>query len=153
MATARNLDLSRLDRDVLSAHEIGEAASRIAVLPGLREELVRAQRRFAQEPPGAVLDGRDIGTVVCPDADVKLYVVASASERARRRTQELISKGQDADYARVLADLERRDRRDAGRAVAPLKPADDADLLDTSEMDIETAFKAAVDIVDNVNAR
>ncbi|WP_186397171.1 MULTISPECIES: (d)CMP kinase [unclassified Stappia] len=153
VATARNLDLSRLDRDVLSAHEIGEAASRIAVLPGLREELVRAQRRFAQEPPGAVLDGRDIGTVVCPDADVKLYVVASASERARRRTQELISKGQDADYARVLADLERRDRRDAGRAVAPLKPADDADLLDTSEMDIETAFKAAVDIVDNVNAR
>ncbi|WP_186388760.1 (d)CMP kinase [Stappia sp. TSB10P1A] len=153
VATARNLDLSRLDRDVLSAHEIGEAASRIAVLPGLREELVRAQRRFAQEPPGAVLDGRDIGTVVCPDADVKLYVVASASERARRRTQELISKGQDADYARVLADLERRDRRDAGRAVAPLKPADDADLLDTSEMDIETAFKAAVDIVDSVNAR
>ncbi|MCC4246747.1 (d)CMP kinase [Stappia indica] len=153
VATARNLDLSRLDRDVLSAHEIGEAASRIAVLPGLREELVRAQRRFAQEPPGAVLDGRDIGTVVCPDADVKLYVVASAAERARRRTQELVSKGQDAEYARVLADLERRDQRDAGRAVAPLKPADDADLLDTSEMDIETAFKAAVDIVDSVHAR
>ena len=153
VATARNLDLSRLDRDVLSAHEIGEAASRIAVLPGLREELVRLQRRFAQEPPGAVLDGRDIGTVVCPDADVKLYVVASAAERARRRTQELVSKGQDAEYARVLADLERRDRRDAGRAVAPLKPADDADLLDTSEMDIETAFKAAVDIVDSVHAR
>lgn len=153
VATARNLDLSRLDRDVLSAHEIGETASRIAVLPGLREELVRAQRRFAQEPPGAVLDGRDIGTVVCPDADVKLYVVASAAERARRRTQELVSKGQDAEYARVLADLERRDQRDAGRAVAPLKPADDADLLDTSEMDIETAFKAAVDIVDSVHAR
>ncbi|QGZ35819.1 (d)CMP kinase [Stappia indica] len=153
VATARNLDLSRLDRDVLSAHEIGEAASRIAVLPGLREELVRAQRRFAQEPPGAVLDGRDIGTVVCPDADVKLYVVASAAERARRRTQELLSKGQEADYARVLADLERRDQRDAGRSVAPLKPADDADLLDTSEMDIETAFKAAVDIVDSVHAR
>lgn len=153
VATARNLDLSRLDRDVLSAHEIGEAASRIAVLPGLREELVQAQRRFAQEPPGAVLDGRDIGTVVCPDADVKLYVVASAAERARRRTQELLSKGQEAEYARVLADLERRDQRDAGRAVAPLKPADDADLLDTSEMDIETAFKAAVDIVDSVHAR
>ncbi|WP_249692712.1 (d)CMP kinase [Stappia sp. WLB 29] len=153
VATARNLDLSRLDRDVLSAHEIGEAASRIAVLPGLREELVRLQRRFAQEPPGAVLDGRDIGTVVCPDADVKLYVVASAAERARRRTQELLSKGQEADYARVLADLERRDQRDAGRSVAPLKPADDADLLDTSEMDIETAFKAAVDIVDSVHAR
>jgi cytidylate kinase len=91
--------------------------------------------------------------VVCPDADVKLYVVASAAERARRRTQELVSKGQDAEYARVLADLERRDQRDAGRAVAPLKPADDADLLDTSEMDIETAFKAAVDIVDSVHAR
>ncbi|MHC5655053.1 (d)CMP kinase [Stappia sp.] len=153
VATARNLDLSKLDRDVLAAHEIGEAASRIAVLPALREELVRLQRSFADEPPGAVLDGRDIGTVVCPDADVKLYATASAEVRARRRTEEMLSKGKEADFAEVLADLERRDARDAGRTVAPLKQADDAHLLDTSEMDIETAFKAAVDIVDSVCAR
>lgn len=152
VATARNLDLSRLDRDVLSAHEIGEAASRIAVLPGLREELVQLQRRFAMEPPGAVLDGRDIGTVVCPDADVKLFATASARERAKRRTTELEAKGKPADFDKVLADLERRDQRDATRTVAPLKAADDAHLLDTSEMDIETAFKAAVDIVDSVYA-
>jgi cytidylate kinase len=153
VATARNLDLARLDRDVLSAHEIGEAASRIAVLPALREELVQLQRRFASEPPGAVLDGRDIGTVVCPNADVKLFATASPRERARRRTAELQGKGKPADFDKVLADLERRDQRDAGRTVAPLKAADDAHLLDTSEMDIEAAFKAAVDIVDRVHAR
>ncbi|MCA1244806.1 (d)CMP kinase [Stappia stellulata] len=153
VATARNLDLAHLDRDVLSAHEIGEAASRIAVLPGLRQELVRLQRAFAMEPPGAVLDGRDIGTVVCPDATVKLYCTASAQERARRRTAELQSKGVEATLETVQADLERRDARDAARTVGPLKLADDAHLLDTSEMDIETAFKAAVDIVDNVYAR
>jgi len=152
IATARNLDLARLDRDVLSAHEIGEAASRIAVLPGLRRELVALQKRFAEQPPGAVLDGRDIGTVVCPDATVKLFCTASAEERARRRTAELQSKGGEAVYEKVLDDLRRRDARDAGRDVAPLKPADDAHLLDTSEMDIETAFKAAVDIVDSVRA-
>ena len=152
VATARNLDLSRLDRDVLSAHEIGEAASRIAVLPALREELVHLQRAFAEEDPGAVLDGRDIGTVICPGAQVKLYATASPEVRARRRTQELQSKGKDAEFADVLSDLVRRDARDAGRAVAPLRQADDAHLLDTSEMDIEAAFKAAVDIVDSVRA-
>ncbi|WP_349359078.1 (d)CMP kinase [Stappia sp.] len=152
IATARNLDLTRLDRDVLSAHEIGEAASRIAVLPGLRRELVALQKRFAEQPPGAVLDGRDIGTVVCPDATVKLFCTASPEVRARRRTAELQSKGGEAAYDKVLDDLRRRDARDAGRDVAPLKPADDAHLLDTSEMDIETAFKAAVDIVDGVRA-
>ena len=153
VSTARNLDLSRLDRDVLSAHEIGEAASRIAILPALREELVNLQRAFAEEEPGAVLDGRDIGTVVCPGAKVKLYATASPEVRARRRTQELQSKGKEAEFADVLSDLVRRDARDAGRAVAPLRQADDAHLLDTSEMDIEAAFKAAVDIVDSVRAR
>ncbi|MCA1299840.1 (d)CMP kinase [Stappia indica] len=152
IAAARNLDLGHLDRELLSSHEIGEAASRIAVLPGLREELVRLQRAFASEPPGAVLDGRDIGTVVCPDAAVKLYATASPTERAKRRTAELLSKGKEADLETVLADLQRRDARDSSRSVAPLKPAEDAHLLDTSEMDIETAFKAAVDIVDSVRA-
>ncbi len=147
VSVARNLDLGKMDRDVLAAHEIGEAASRVAVLPGLREELVRLQRSFAHTPPGAVLDGRDIGTVVCPDATVKLYVTAAAPVRARRRTAELQAKGRPANYDEVLSDLKRRDRRDSGRTVAPLKPADDAHLLDTSEMDIEAAFKAAVDIV------
>lgn len=150
ISVARNLDLARLDRDLLSSHEIGEAASRIAVLPGLRETLVDLQRSFAGREPGAVLDGRDIGTVVCPNAPVKLYVTAKPEVRARRRTDELLSKGKAADYAEILADLKRRDQRDSSRSVAPLKPAEDAHLLDTSEMDIETAFQAAVDIVDKV---
>lgn len=144
---ARNLDLAQMDKSVLSAHEIGEAASRVAVLGGLREELVKLQQKFAATPPGAVLDGRDIGTVVCPDADVKLFVTASVAARARRRTDEILSKGKEADYASVLDDLKRRDARDSGRTVAPLKQAEDAHLLDTTEMDIESAFKAAVDIV------
>lgn len=144
---AHRLDLGHMDRSVLSAHEIGEAASRMAVLPGLREELVRLQRAFAMVPPGAVLDGRDIGTVVCPDAEVKLYITAAPEARARRRTAEILSQGKEADYVSVLEDLKRRDERDQTRAVAPLKQAADAHLLDTTEMDIETAFRAAVDIV------
>ena len=148
---ARNLDLGQMNKAVLSAHEIGEAASRIAVLGGLRDELVRLQRRFAETPPGAVLDGRDIGTVVCPDASVKLFVTASPEARARRRTDEMLSKGQEADYASILQDLKKRDERDSQRTVAPLKPAEDAHLLDTTEMDIEAAFQAAVDIVNNAH--
>ncbi|WP_106752718.1 (d)CMP kinase [Pannonibacter carbonis] len=144
---AHRLDLGHMDRSVLSAHEIGEAASRMAVLPGLREELVRLQRAFAMVPPGAVLDGRDIGTVVCPDAEVKLYITAAPEARARRRTAEILSQGKEADFVSVLEDLKRRDERDQTRAVAPLKQAADAHLLDTTEMDIETAFRAAVDIV------
>ncbi|WP_150523750.1 (d)CMP kinase [Roseibium sediminis] len=144
---ARNLDLAQMDKSVLSAHEIGEAASRVAVLGELRNELVKLQQKFAATPPGAVLDGRDIGTVVCPNADVKLFVTASVAARARRRTDEILSKGKEADYASVLEDLKRRDARDSGRTVAPLKQAEDAHLLDTTEMDIESAFKAAVDIV------
>jgi cytidylate kinase len=144
---AQNLDLANMDKGVLSAHEIGEAASRVAVMGGLREELVLLQRRFAETQPGAVLDGRDIGTVVCPNATVKLFVTASAEARARRRTEELLSKGQSANFDSILADLKRRDERDTQRTVAPLKQAADAHLLDTTEMDIETAFQAAVDIV------
>ncbi|CTQ54517.1 Cytidylate kinase [Roseibium album] len=144
---AHNLDLSQMDKTVLSSHEIGEAASRIAILGGLRQELVELQRRFAETPPGAVLDGRDIGTVVCPDAAVKLFVTASPEARARRRTDEMISKGVDANFVSVLDDLKRRDERDSQRTVAPMKQADDAVLLDTTEMDIETAFQAAVEVV------
>ena len=150
---AANVDLSGLDRVVLSAHDIGEAASRVAVMPAVRRALVDKQRAFASQPPGAVLDGRDIGTVVCPDAPVKLYVTASAPVRARRRFHEILSKGGDADEARILADIEQRDARDMGRADSPLKPADDAYLLDTSNMDIETAFAHARDLIDEARGK
>ena len=142
-AAARALDLARLDRELLSAHAVGEAASRIAVFPGVRRALVEKQRAFARQASGAVLDGRDVGTVVCPDADVKLYVTASARVRARRRLAEMEARGEAGDLASILADIERRDARDMGRADSPLHPAADAHLLDTSEMDIETAFQAA----------
>jgi len=150
---AEGLDLAALDPAELSRHLIGEAASRVAVMPALREVLARRQRDFASAPPGAVLDGRDVGTVICPDARIKLFVTAAVAERARRRTAEIQAGGQEAEYAAVLADLERRDARDINRAVAPLKPALDAHLLDTSEMDIEAAFRAAVDIVEKAVAR
>lgn len=145
---ARNLDLSGLDRAVLSAHEIGEAASKIAVMPAVRRALVEAQRAFALRQPGTVLDGRDIGTVVCPDATVKLFVTASPEVRARRRYDEIIANGGKADYDAVYEDVRRRDERDMGRADSPLRPAENAHLLDTSEMSIEAAFLAAKSIVD-----
>ena len=147
---AGEVDLGALDRDALSLHEVGEAASKIAVMGRVRTALVKAQQRFARRDPGAVLDGRDIGTVVCPDADVKLFVEAAAEVRARRRTDEMAGRGKPADYAEVLADLERRDARDRARAVAPLKKAEDAHLLDTSDLDIETAFRKAVELIDRV---
>ncbi|WP_319530515.1 (d)CMP kinase [uncultured Cohaesibacter sp.] len=150
---ALDLDLGALDRDILSAHEIGEAASKVAVMPKVRTALLQAQRAFANQPGGAVLDGRDIGTVVCPDAAVKLYVTASPEVRARRRTDEILSKGGSADYEQVLADVRKRDERDTNRAVAPLLPAEDAHLLDTSKLDIESAFRQAVGIVEEVKAQ
>ncbi|UNK37648.1 (d)CMP kinase [Shinella sp. H4-D48] len=145
---ARSLDLAGLDRSVLSAHAIGEAASKIAVMPSVRRALVEAQRGFAAREPGTVLDGRDIGTVVCRDAPVKLYVTASAEVRAKRRYDEIVAGGGAADYGTILEDIRRRDERDMGRADSPLKPADDAHLLDTSEMSIEAAFSAAKSIID-----
>ncbi|MXN44576.1 (d)CMP kinase [Shinella kummerowiae] len=145
---ARNLDLGGLDRSVLSAHAIGEAASRIAVMPSVRRALVEAQRSFAGREPGTVLDGRDIGTVVCPDAPVKLYVTASPEVRAKRRYDEILAGGGVADFETILDDIRRRDERDMGRADSPLKPADDAHLLDTSEMSIEAAFSAAKSVID-----
>lgn len=148
--TACKLDLGSLDRDRLSAHEVGEAASRVAAMPRVREALTGVQRAFAQTEPGAVLDGRDIGTVICPDADVKLFVTATPAVRARRRTDEQSGRGLAADYEEILADLIKRDERDTARATAPLRKSADAHLLDTSEMDIETAFRRAVDIVDSI---
>jgi cytidylate kinase len=122
-------------------------------MPAVRVVLRRAQRVFANDPKGAVLDGRDIGTVICPDATVKLYVTASAEVRAGRRTDEIIANGGEADAAAILNDIRRRDERDMSRADSPLKPAADAHLLDTSEMDIETAFRAAKAYVDEALAK
>ncbi|MEO1988661.1 MAG: (d)CMP kinase [Martelella sp.] len=142
------IDLGGLDRAVLSAHEIGEAASKVAAMPKVRVALVAAQRRFAETGRGAVLDGRDIGTVVCPEATVKLYVTADAELRARRRYDEIVAGGGVADFAEIFEDVKRRDARDMGREDSPLRPADDAHLLDTSKMGIEAAFQAARAIID-----
>ncbi|MCW4114997.1 (d)CMP kinase [Aurantimonas sp. MSK8Z-1] len=146
------VDLGSLDRAVLSNHVIGEAASRIAVMPGVRRALVEAQRRFAQSGEGAVLDGRDIGTVVLRDAAVKLYVTASPQARAARRHAEIAAAGGSETLADVLADIERRDARDMGRADSPLKPAPDAHLLDTSELDIQAAFRAACGLIEQASS-
>ena len=146
--TALHLDLAGLDRSVLSRHEVGEAASKIAVMPAVRRALVTAQRAFSLRQPGTVLDGRDIGTVVCPEAPVKLYVTASPEIRARRRYDEIVAGGGTADYEAIFADVKKRDERDMGRSDSPLKPAEDAHLLDTSEMSIEAAFQAAKAIID-----
>ncbi len=145
---AREVELAGLDRNILSAHAIGEAASKIAVMPAVRRALVEAQQSFATRQPGTVLDGRDIGTVVCPQAPVKLYVTASPEVRARRRHDEIVARGGEAEYGEIFADVKTRDERDMGRADSPLKPAEDAHLLDTSEMSIEAAFQAAKVIID-----
>ncbi|MCQ0989226.1 (d)CMP kinase [Jiella marina] len=145
---ARKLEPGHLDDPTLRGHEAGELASRIAVHGRVREALVEFQRAFAARPEGAVLDGRDIGTVICPDADVKIFVTASAEVRARRRTDELIGHGRDVTYERILSEVRSRDERDSGRTVAPLRPAPDAHLLDTSELDIEAAFQAACAVID-----
>lgn len=145
---AAALDTEHLADPELRGHQAGELASRVAVHAPVRDALLKFQRDFAHRPGGAVLDGRDIGTAICPDADVKIFVTASANVRARRRTDELGAKGRDVDYDRILAEIRARDARDAGRAAAPLRSAPDAYLLDTSDKDIETAFRAAVDIIE-----
>jgi CMP/dCMP kinase len=143
VAAARNLTPADLTRDGLRTLEAGQAASRVAVIPEVRTALVDFQRRFARAEGGAVLDGRDIGTVICPEAEVKLYVTASPAVRAHRRWLEV---GGEAD--KVLAEVRERDARDMGRADAPLRPAADALLIDTSEMDIAHAVAAAVAAVE-----
>src|SRR5690606_22884191 len=147
-----NLDLGRLDRGTLASHAIGNAASIVAVMPAVRRVLVEKQRAFALEPPGAVLDGRDIGTVVCPDAAVQLFVTAAPEVRADRRARESPARGATADREAVLADIVERDARARQRPDSPLRPAPDAHLLDTSEMDIETAFRQAVALIDKTIA-
>ncbi len=142
VAAARGLTAADLARDDLRSAEAGQAASRVAAIAEVRAQLIVFQRRFARQEPGAVLDGRDIGTVICPGAEVKLYVTASDRVRAARRAQEL---GADADE--MLAQLRERDARDAARAVAPMRPAADAVMLDTSDMTIEAAFAVARDTV------
>nr|WP_273506717.1 (d)CMP kinase [Fulvimarina manganoxydans] len=142
------LDPAEMEEPSLRGHEAGELASRVAAHPKVRTALTQYQRAFADRESGAVLDGRDIGTVICPDAKVKIFVTASAEVRARRRTDELNAKGRTVVYERILAEVKARDERDSGRSVAPLKPADDAHLLDTSDLDIEGAFRAAVTIID-----
>ena len=141
---AETLDLGLLDDPALRDAATAEAASRIAVHPPVRAALVDVQRRFAGQAPGAVLDGRDIGTVICPDADHKLFVTADIETRAARRHKELIARGEASIYARVLADLRRRDHRDSSRATAPTRQADDAVELDTTDLDIEGAVAAAL---------
>ena len=145
---ARGLSQDDLRREDLRQRHAGEAASIVAAMPGVRKALVAFQRHFAQTPPGAVLDGRDIGTVVCPDAEVKLFVTASLEERARRRWKELGASGSEAQYRDIEEDLRARDERDANRAVSPMRQAGDAHLLDTTNLDIETAFLAAIDLID-----
>jgi cytidylate kinase len=142
IVAARELAEADLKRDDLRTLEAGQAASRVAVIPEVRAALVEFQRNFARRPGGAVLDGRDIGTAICPEAEVKLYVTASAEVRAQRRWLEV-----GGDETRVLAEVRERDARDMGRADAPLKAADGAVVIDTSEMTIETAVARAVGVV------
>ena len=145
---AKSLRAEDLDAGDLRTPEVAQAASRVAAIPEVRQALVDFQRAFAARAGGAVLDGRDIGTVICPEAEVKLFVTASDDIRAERRFRELTRNGHEVSYDDVLADLRARDARDSARADAPLKPADDAVLLDTSEMDIEEAVRTAIDVID-----
>ena len=149
---ARALDPAGFDESALKSQEIGEAASVVSAIPEVRAALLDFQRDFGRVPPGAVLDGRDIGTVIFPDADVKLFVDATPQARARRRAGEWERAGQKVSEADVLADIIRRDARDTGRATAPLKLAPDAHLLDTTHLDIDASFRAAIDIIEAVRA-
>ncbi len=144
---AQALEPVDLDGDHLRTPEVAQAASKVAVNPDVRTALVAFQRQFAAQDGGAVLDGRDIGTVICVDADVKLFVTASSEKRAKRRLDELNGKGMDLSFADVLADVEARDKRDSERETAPLKPADDAVLVDTTDLTAEQAIGRAIEII------
>ena len=148
VATAKALDPSGFDEAVLKTHAIGEAASIVSAIPEVRAALLAFQREFAAAPPGAVLDGRDIGTVISPNANVKIFVTASPEVRARRRAAEYRAQGRNIDESEVLADILKRDERDQSRAAAPLKRAPDAHLLDTTHLDIDAAIRAAIDLVE-----
>ena len=149
---ASALSAERLSDPRLRERAMGEAASRVSSVPEVRAALLSWQRRFAEGAEGAVLDGRDIGTVVCPEARVKLFIIAAPEERARRRHRELLGRGEETTLAAILADIRARDARDSSRAAAPLKAADDAVVLDTTELDAEAAFAEAVAIVERLKA-
>lgn len=152
-ASARGLELSELEKPEVRTRAAGEAASRCAVHPGVRSALFDLQRAFALQAGGAVIDGRDIGTVICPEAPAKLYVTASPEVRANRRWKQLVGQGESVTFEEILADIRKRDERDGGRKDAPMTQAADAILLDTSEMSIEHAFDAARRIVETARAR
>jgi cytidylate kinase len=147
-AAARALDPETFDEAALKGHAVGEAASVVSAIPAVREALLAYQREFAAKPPGAVLDGRDIGTVIAPGAEVKIFVMATPQVRAARRAKEMRERGEAVSENDVLADILRRDERDTKRTAAPLKPAPDAHLLDTTHLDIDAAFRAAADLVE-----
>lgn len=154
--TAKALSSDQLDASVLGGKEVAQAASKVSAIPGVRQALLAFQRSFAETPPGArpgaVLDGRDIGTIVYPGADAKLFIDADIGERARRRHRELAASRPELTYDEVLADLEARDKRDREREVAPLAKAPDAFFLDTSTLDADQAFQAALSLVEKARA-
>jgi cytidylate kinase len=148
VAAAKGLEPATFNEAALKGPAIGEAASLVSAIPEVRAALVTFQRDFAAKPPGAVVDGRDIGTIICPDADCKIFVTATPEVRAGRRAAEYRGQGKDIAETTVLADILARDARDTGRAISPLKQAADAVLLDTTNMDISSALRAAIDIVE-----
>lgn len=150
---ARRLDPATLSDPSLRLKGNGEAASIVAAIPAVRAALLFFQRNFANQPGGAVVEGRDIGTVVCPNADVKIFVTATPESRARRRYVELVGFGVETTEDGVLREIKERDRRDTERAVSPLRQAEDALLLDTTELDIEKAFAAALELIDKIAGR
>jgi CMP/dCMP kinase len=152
VAAARALDPTSLKADVLKDPAVGDASSIVAAIAQVREALAGLQRNFAANPAGAVIDGRDIGTVIAPDADVKIFVTASEAARVSRRRAEYAAQGLSVDEAAVLADIRRRDARDRSRPISPLQPAGDAHLLDTTHLDIDAAVRAAIDIVEAARA-
>ncbi len=151
LAAAHDLSAADLERDDLREEAVSQASSKVAALPEVRSALLDFQRRFAHEPPGgapgAVLDGRDIGTVVCPEAEVKIFITATPEARAERRHRELIDRGKASIYPRVLQEMQERDARDGGRAAAPLRPAEGASVMDTTEMDADAVLEAAMQLV------
>ena len=152
VAIAKALDPANFDEAALKRHGAGEAASHVSAIPQVRAAVLAFQREFASGQGGAVLDGRDIGTVIFPDAEVKIFVTATVETRARRRAAELASAGEAVNLAAIMEDIRARDERDSARAIAPLKAAPDAHLLDTTHLDIDAAFRAALDIVEAVRA-
>jgi cytidylate kinase len=153
IAAAKTIDPAKFNETALKRYDVGEAASVVSAVPEVRAALFKLQQDFAAAPPGAVLDGRDIGTVICPHAEVKIFVTASPEVRAQRRANELRARGETADDKAVLADIIARDERDRSRSAAPLVQAADAHLLDTSAFDIEGSFKAALALVEQARKR